>query len=227
MNSILSLFVKEVEPKDSSKTGKTPPPVAQTAVRPPTVVVSLTGAPAIHAAAGNVPRVDPQVRAQLEKAMLSDGDNSVGKFCEAVASLVDDIPDATARIRVAFKTLKSSGLTPEAVVGDLASDERILAAKQQEFKRFIADKRQSGLGAKQTEIDSVTTTITNKHREIEELSHQIAQLEARQAELEAAARVEAQKYAEVENGFDTTLAAIRAERQQILSQVQPFCTNKQ
>lgn len=213
---ILSLLWTNNDGKDS-KAEKTPPPdttAAKPLARPPVVVGSVNGAPA-----SVVSQEDPAVREQLEKAMLSDGDNSVARFREVVASLVDDVPDSVARVRVAFK---ASGLTPGAVIADLASDERILATKQAEFRTFIEGKRASGLGAKQKAVDENAAEVATATAQIEELQRKIVELKGRQGQLEEALRAEARQYAEVEARFEQTLAAIRAERQSMLSTVQQY-----
>jgi len=224
---ILSLLWTDGD-KPASKGDKTPPPEAHAAVpvaRSPVVVGSMSGMTAT--AAPLAPHEDPAIRAQLEAAMLTDGDNTVARFREAVTGLADEFPNDPVRCaRTVFKMLKASGLTPEAVMKDLGSDEHILATKQAEFRTFIQGKRESGLGAKQKEVDEITGTIETIKAQIEALQRQIADLTAKQTQLGDATRTEAQKYAKVEADFEATLAAIRAERQQILSVVQPFCSNK-
>jgi hypothetical protein len=221
--TVCALFVKPAEGASDEE----PTPSTVTSVTPsvhPTVIGSLSGG--VQPANIGAPHEDPQVRAQLEKAMLSDGDNSVSRFRAAYDSLVGIIDEADKRFLAAIKVAGSQGLKPEAVLADILSDEGILTQKEAEFRQLLAQERESVLGAKQREVDAAAAAITAKRQQIEALQRDIVQLEAGQTALQAQTEAEAHNLADIEGKFTATLAVIRTERKTLEEKIRPHCTKK-
>ncbi len=198
-------------------------PAARIPARPaPRPVRTTVTAPPNHPAASSAPppKMDPDIRSQLEEAMLSDNDNSVGQLIAMMDSLAEDISDPAKLLRAAIKALKGQGVTTEKIVADLASDENILSSKETEFQGFIAEERKNRLGAKQQEAAAVGETVAQRRQQIAAIEAEIETLTSRQGALETETAEEARQLADVESRFAVTLDAIRGERAELKSKIE-------
>lgn len=226
MKSVWELFVKPADGDESLVETKKPAARASTASVPtaPVVVSSLSAPSPVPAAAPQ--SVDPDMVAKLKTAMLSDGNNSVDRFLAVFDSLAGIIPDENTRFLAAIKSAASQGLSADAVLADVLSDEQILVQKEAEFAQVVEQQRKSALGGKQTQMEAAAAEIAKKQAEIAAAQEVIRKLEAGQTALQEQTAADARHINEVEGRFKVTLAAVRGGRKTLEEKLRPHCTQK-
>lgn len=203
-------------PTTTAKKIATRPMVIRTVMGPG--ATTPTFVPRTYSASG--PQQDPNMRVQLEQAMLGDNDNSVGQLLAMMSSLAEDIAEPAKLLRAALKALKGQGCTPEKILADIASDEAILTSQETGFKDYSASEREKRLGSKQKEMEAVSATIGEKSEQIAKLQGEIAELTSHQGALQSETETEARNISDVEARFAATLAAIRVERSDLKTRIE-------
>lgn len=217
----LGTFVVLDEEEDGS------PPADKTLAAPPRAAASPSaaapsaGAPSAGAAPAAAPappaEVDPEFVSQLKAAVDASTKKALPQF-RALYDALSAVADTGTRTQLALSAAQASHGFGAAQVADAIDDRlKLLAGEKGAFEAAVKDETAHSVGDKQALIEKTRADITRKIEEIKALEAKCAELDAAAREARAGIDANAARFAASYAAVQSELAAERAR-------VAPFLT---